>query len=81
AWSGVPVVTVDEGGPPGIIGENGWIVPTDVALIAQALNEVLTHPDAARACAVRAQAEVRARFRWEDGATALIQTVEGLRGY
>lgn len=80
AWSGVPVVTVDEGGPPGIIGENGWIVPTDVAMIANALNDVLANPSVAQARADRAQADVRVRFRWEDGATALVQTVEGLRG-
>lgn len=80
AWSGVPVVTVDEGGPPGIIRANGWIVPTDVAMIVEALNDVLANPSAARARAARAQADVRARFRWEEGATALIQTVEGLRG-
>ncbi|MGI8690467.1 MAG: glycosyltransferase family 4 protein [Thermomicrobiales bacterium] len=80
AWSGVPVVTVGEGGPPSIIGENGWIVPTDVAMIVAALNDVLAHPSAANARAARAQADVRARFRWEDGATALVQTVEGLRG-
>ena len=81
AWSGVPVITVNEGGPPGIIGANGWIVPTDVAMIVVALNDVLANPSAAKARAARAQADVRARFRWEDGATALIQTVEGLRGY
>lgn len=80
AWSGVPVVMVDEGGPPGIIGENGWIVPTAVAMIVAALNDVLANPSAAHARAIRAQTDVRARFRWEEGATALIQTVEGLRG-
>ena len=80
AWSGVPVVTVNEGGPPGIIGANGWIVPTDVAMIVAALSDVLANPSAVRARAARAQADVRARFRWEEGATALVQTVEGLRG-
>jgi len=80
AWSGVPVVTVDEGGPPGIIGENGWIVPTDVGMIVAALSDLLANPSAAHARAIRAQTDVRARFRWEEGATALIQTVEGLRG-
>ena len=80
AWSGVPVVAVNEGGPPGIIRENGWIVPTDVAMIVGALNDLLAHPSTARARAVRAQADVRARFRWADGATALIQTVEDVRG-
>jgi len=80
AWSGLPVVTVDEGGPPGIVGENGWIVPTDVARIVAALDAVLANPSAAKERAARAQADVRARFRWEAGAHALIETVEGLRG-
>lgn len=79
AWSGVPVVTVDEGGPPGIIGENGWIVPTDTAAIVAALNDILANLPAANARAAQAQAAVRARYRWEDGARALIQTAEGLR--
>ncbi len=80
AWSGVPVVTVDEGGPPGIVREHGWIVPMDVGAIVGALDDILTNPSAANGRAARAQADVRARFRWEDGARALIRTVEGLRG-
>ncbi|MCA1666340.1 MAG: glycosyltransferase family 4 protein [Thermomicrobia bacterium] len=80
AWSAVPVVTVDEGGPPDIVRENGWIVPTTVAMIVDALNDVLANPSAAKARAARARADVRARFRWEEGADALIQAAEGLRG-
>ncbi|MCA1723174.1 MAG: glycosyltransferase, partial [Thermomicrobia bacterium] len=80
AWSAVPVVTVDEGGPPDIVRENGWIVPTNVAMIVDALNDVLANPSAAKARAARARADVRARFRWEEGADALIQAAEGLRG-
>jgi glycosyltransferase involved in cell wall biosynthesis len=81
AWSSVPVVTVGEGGPPGIIEENGWIVPTDIAAIVAALNEILANLSAAQTRAVRAQAAVRARYRWEDGARALIRTADGLRVY
>lgn len=80
AWSGVPVVSVDEGGPPAILGTNGWIVPVDVARMVDALCEILMNPSAARERAARAQADVRGRFRWEAGADALIRTVEGMRG-
>jgi glycosyltransferase involved in cell wall biosynthesis len=79
-WSGVPVITVDEGGPPGIIGENGWIVPTDDAMIVAALNDLLANLPAAQTRAERAQAAVRECYRWEDGARALIRTVETLHG-
>ncbi|MHB8647817.1 MAG: glycosyltransferase family 4 protein [Thermomicrobiales bacterium] len=79
AWSGVPVVTVNEGGPPDIVREHGWIVPTDVVMIVGALNEILTNPSAATLRAADARADVRTRFRWEEGAQALIQTIESLR--
>lgn len=81
AWSGVPVITVNEGGPPGIIGKEGWVVPADAGMIAAALNEVLANPAAANARAMQAQADVRGRYHWEDGARALIRTVDGLRCY
>lgn len=79
AWSGIPVVTVDEGGPPDILGANGWIVPADVAAIVRALDEILSLPADATERAARAGADVRSRFRWETGATALIRTVDALR--
>lgn len=79
AWSGIPVVAVDEGGPPTILGANGWIVPPDLAAIADAADDILSHPAVAMERAHRAQRDVRARFRWEDGADALIRTIEGLR--
>lgn len=80
AWSGIPVVAVDEGGPPAILGANGWIVPATIAAIAAAADDILAHPAAAKERAARAEMDVHTRFRWADGADALIRTIEGLRG-
>ncbi len=79
AWSGIPVVAVDEGGPPDILGANGWIVPADVAAMVGALDEILSHPANATERAARVEADVRSRFRWEAGADALIRTVDALQ--
>ncbi len=79
AWSGIPVVAVDEGGPPDILGANGWIVPAEVTAIAQAVDDILAHPDAAKQRAARAEVDVRSRFRWEEGAAALLHTIGSLR--
>ncbi len=79
AWSGIPVVAVDEGGPPDILGANGWIVPADVAAIARVVDDILAHPDAAKQRAARAEVDVRSRFRWEEGAATLLHTIESLR--
>jgi glycosyltransferase involved in cell wall biosynthesis len=82
AWSGVPVVAVDEGGPHDILrgGELGVLAAANVADLTGAVRAVLEAPEIARQMAVRARADVRARFRWEAGAAALIGAVEGLRG-
>ncbi len=81
AWSGVPVVAVDEGGPRDILrgGESGWLVAAEVGAIAAAVQRILDDPTAAAHRATQARADVRARFRWEDGAAALIAAVEALR--
>lgn len=81
AWSGVPVVAVDEGGPRDILrdGATGWLVPADVRSLADALANVLDDPFAAHTRAEAARTDVGARFRWEAGAEALIAEVERLR--
>lgn len=82
AWSGVPVVAVGEGGPRDILrdGANGWLVPADMLAIVDALERVLDDPVGVGARAEAARADVRARFRWEAGAAALIAEAERLRG-
>jgi len=82
AWSGTPVVAADEGGPRDILraGETGWLTPANVPALAEAVAAVLRDPATARERARRARADVRGRFRWEDGARALIAEVTRLRG-
>ncbi len=82
AWSGIPVVSVDEGGPHDILGGGayGWLVPADADAIAHAVRGILHDPPAAKDRTAGASANVRARFQWEAGAAALIQTAERLRG-
>jgi glycosyltransferase involved in cell wall biosynthesis len=80
AWSGIPVVSVDEGGPRDILGGGafGWLVHADADAIVHAVQTVLDDPATAHERAERARDDVRARFRWEAGAAALIQTAERL---
>ena len=80
AWSAIPVVSVDEGGPRDILGGGafGWLVPADADAIVHAVQTVLDDPATAHERAERARADVRARFRWEAGADALIRTAERL---
>ena len=79
-WSGTPVVAVNEGGPRDILGGGafGSLLPADAEAIARAVRTVLDNPATARERAERARAVAGARFRWEAGADALIQTAEGL---
>lgn len=81
AWSGVPVIAVDEGGPRDILGngECGVLVPATVPDLAGAVRALLASPELACNLAVHAQASVLGRFRWEAGAAALIAAVERLR--
>lgn len=77
AWSGLPVVAVDEGGPRDILcgGALGALAAADVDALAAAALGVLRDPEAARARAAAARADVRARFSWEAGAVALLAAV------
>jgi glycosyltransferase involved in cell wall biosynthesis len=81
-WSGVPVVAVDEGGPRDILrdGELGVLASACVPDLTGAVRGMLSAPELARTLAAHAQADVRARFRWDAGAAALLAAVERLRG-
>jgi len=80
AWSGLPVVAVDEGGPREILEDNagdtlGSLAPATVDALAAAVLNVLDNTAHARERAMVAQTRVRARYSWEAGAHALIEAV------
>jgi glycosyltransferase involved in cell wall biosynthesis len=81
AWSGLPVVSVDEGGPRDILrgGDLGILAAANVDDLTDAVRAVLDAPEIAHALAVQAKEDVRTRYQWEAGATALIAAVERLR--
>ncbi len=81
AWSGLPVVAVDEGGPRDILrgGRSGALVAANVDALAAAVRDVLRDPATARERTLAAQTDVRARFAWAAGAAALIAEVARLR--
>lgn len=64
---GLPAVAVDAHGPAEIVrhGETGWLVqPDDRDGLADALVEVVNHPDERRRRARAAHADAGARFAW-----------------
>lgn len=80
AWSGLPVVAVDEGGPREILatpdsGVLGALVPATVDALTIAVLNVLQDIPGAQERAMIAQSSVRARYSWEAGARALIEAV------
>jgi len=74
AWSGLPVVAVDEGGPREILagGTLGSLVPATVEALADAICAILGDPRGTQMRAAQAQTSVRARYSWQAGARALI---------
>ena len=74
AWSGIPVVAVDEGGPREILAQGalGALVPATVDDLADAVLATLRDAHSAHARALQAQQSVRARYSWQAGARALI---------
>ena len=81
AWSGVPVVAVDEGGPRDILGD-GALGGSYRACLRHSRGQCgrsWNNPITARNAGRQAQASVRARFRWEAGAAALIAAVTQTR--
>jgi glycosyltransferase involved in cell wall biosynthesis len=78
---GLPAVAVDAHGPAEIVhhGETGWLVePDDVEGLADALVEVVNHPDERRRRGRAAHADVRERFAWPALAGEVAQIYEGV---
>lgn len=74
AWSGLPIVAVDEGGPREILagGTLGSLVPATVDALAGAIFVILGDPRGMQMRAWQAQTSVRARYSWQAGARVLI---------
>jgi len=84
AWSGLPVVAVNEGGPREILdpsndGTSGCLVPATVNALTTAILTVLRDIGEAHARAKDTQTRVRARYSWEAGAHALIEAVKAVK--
>lgn len=79
AASGLPVVAVAEGGPLETVAHErtGLLVDPTPLAIATALSRMRADPDAAREMGQRASDDVRARYRWEDGAARLLESIAG----
>jgi glycosyltransferase involved in cell wall biosynthesis len=81
AASACPVVAVDEGGPRDILehGSYGRLCASTPDALSAAVLALLADPEQAVALGAAAAAHVRRRYRWENGAAALVAAVRGLR--
>jgi glycosyltransferase involved in cell wall biosynthesis len=67
---GVPVVSVDEGGPRDTVleGQSGYLVPAEPAALAVAVDKLLADTVHAAAMGRFAAADISSRFTWQQGA-------------
>ncbi len=73
---GTPIITSNTSSLPEVVGKAGWLVdPTDVDAIAQAMVEVLSHPNARQLHHEAAQVQVE-KFSWEQTARATRQVYD-----
>jgi len=73
--TGLPVVSVDEGGPAEMIsdGRTGFLVPARADAVAEKVLMLERDPELRRRMGRAAAESVRERYRWELGAEALIR--------
>lgn len=75
-----PIITSSTSSLPEVVDTAGWLVdPTDVAALAKAMVEVLTHPNPRKLHHEAAQTQVR-KFSWEATAHATRQVYDGVLG-
>ncbi len=75
--AGVPVVSVDEGGPREIVadGETGALVPAQPQALADAITTFLRDPARRTAMGVAARGRVAERYSWARGAGIFLDVV------
>lgn len=71
---GLPVVSVNEGGPRDTVqhGKSGYLVPATPEALGSAAADLLADPQAAREMGKAGASFVRSHFQWEKGAATLL---------
>ena len=79
---GLPVVSVNEGGPCDTVqhGKSGYLVPATPQALGSAAADLLVDPQAAREMGRAGAAFVRSHFRWEKGAATLLRVLRQVDG-
>ena len=74
---GLPVVSVDEGGPRHTVqnGVSGYLVPAEPEALGEAIARLLADPQRARQMGQAGAGFVARRFRWERGADTLLSVL------
>lgn len=77
---GVPVVSVDEGGPRDTVvdGQSGYLAPADAGSLAAAVDKLLADPQKAVAMGRFAAASIAHRFSWQQGAADFLAVLDEL---
>jgi glycosyltransferase involved in cell wall biosynthesis len=78
--AGLPIVALNAGAAPEVIGDAGWLVPPgDARVLAGAIGEILSDPRTARTLGERGRARA-ARFNWRDAAMRYLEVVRSVIG-
>ena len=81
AYSGCPVVAVDEGGVRQTVedGVTGFLVSPSPAALASAVCDILTRSDGGRGMGAAGRQRVSQAYRWQRGAEEIVSLVEDRR--
>ncbi|HEX8599604.1 MAG TPA: glycosyltransferase [Chloroflexia bacterium] len=79
---GLPVVSVNEGGPCDTVqhGRSGYLVPATPEALGSAAADLLSDPERARAMGSAGSNFVYSRFQWEKGADTLLKVLGHVAG-